>query len=141
MPAVDTDVNAVKKMFEVNLFGPMRMVHHFHDMLIISAGTIVSIGSIGGVVPYMYGASYNASKAALHHWSNTLRLEMSPFNVKVIVVISGEVGTNILKNDVHRELPEESYFSPLATDFKNHVLRTPRTTSRFEYAENVVTQT
>ncbi|KAL9473386.1 hypothetical protein ACSS6W_007766 [Trichoderma asperelloides] len=106
MTAIDTDVNSVKRMFEVNVFGPMQMVHHFHDMLIRAAGTIVNIGSIGGVVPYMYGASYNASKAALHHYSNTLRLEMSPFNVKVITVISGEVGTNILKNDVNRKLPE-----------------------------------
>lgn len=55
MTAIDTDVNAVKRMFEVNVFGPMQMVHHFHDMLIRAAGTIVNIGSIGGVVPYMYG--------------------------------------------------------------------------------------
>ncbi|RFU76452.1 nad -binding [Trichoderma arundinaceum] len=126
MTAIDTDVNAVKRMFEVNVFGPMQMVHHFHDMLIRATGTIVNIGSIGGVVPYMYGASYNASKAALHHYSNTLRLEMSPFNVKVLTVISGEVGTNILKNDVHRKLPPGSYYSPLEAEFKDHVQRTPK---------------
>ncbi|KAK4077738.1 uncharacterized protein Triagg1_3432 [Trichoderma aggressivum f. europaeum] len=140
MTAIDTDVNAVKRMFEVNVFGPMQMVHHFHAMLIQASGTIVNIGSIGGVVPYMYGASYNASKAALHHYSNTLRLEMSPFNVKVLTVISGEVGTNILKNDVHRRLPEGSCYSPLAAEFENHVQRTPKTTSRFDYASNVVSQ-
>ncbi|KAM6480593.1 NAD(P)-binding protein [Trichoderma sp. SZMC 28011] len=140
MTAIDTDVHAVKRMFEVNVFGPMQMVHHFHDMLIQASGTIVNIGSIGGVVPYMYGASYNASKAALHHYSNTLRLEMSPFNVKVLTVISGEVGTNILKNDAHRKLPEGSYYSPLAAEFEDHVKRTPKTTSRFEYASNVVSQ-
>ncbi|KKP03449.1 short-chain dehydrogenase/reductase [Trichoderma harzianum] len=55
MTAIDTDVNAVKRMFEVNVFGPMQMVHHFHDMLIQASGAIVNIGSIGGVVPYMYG--------------------------------------------------------------------------------------
>ncbi|KAH6603845.1 hypothetical protein Trco_007291 [Trichoderma cornu-damae] len=99
MTAIDTDVNAVKRMFDVNVFGPMQMVHHFHDMLIRAAGTIVNIGSIGGVVPYMYG---------------------------------GEVGTNILKNDVHRKLPE--------AEFQSHVQRTPKTTSRFEYASRVVSQ-
>ncbi|KAI0532999.1 hypothetical protein GGR58DRAFT_488365 [Xylaria digitata] len=141
MTAIDTDVEAVKCMFNVNVFGPMQLVHHFHDMIIKACGTIVNIGSIGGVVPYMYGSSYNASKAALQHWSNTLRLEMSPFNVKVITVISGEVGTNILKNDVNRELPEGSYYSPLASDFKRHVQRTPsKVTDRFEYAANVVAQ-
>lgn len=105
MPAIDTDVNLVQKMFDVNVFGPMRMIHEFHPLLIKSQGTIVNIGSVGGIVPYMYGgkvhlpsrkrflavivscakknsfateASYNASKAALHHYGNTLRVELAP---------------------------------------------------------------
>lgn len=65
MTAIDTDVNAVKRMFEVNVFGPMQMVHHFHDMLIQASGTIVNIGSIGGVVPYMYGGMTTPWKRAL----------------------------------------------------------------------------
>ncbi|KAI2618199.1 NAD(P)-binding protein [Hypoxylon sp. NC1633] len=141
MTAIDTDVAAVQRMFDVNLFGPMRMVHHFHDMLIRSTGTIVNIGSIGGVIPYLYGASYNATKAGLHHWSNTLRVEMAPFDVKVLTIISGEVSTNILKNDAHRRLPEGSYYSPFAENFRQHVTRTPEgATDRFKYAENVVAQ-
>lgn len=55
MTAIDTDVAAVQRMFNVNVFGPMRMVHHFHDMIIKATGAIVNIGSIGGVVPYLYG--------------------------------------------------------------------------------------
>ncbi len=35
--------------------GPMRMVHIFHPMLIKSKGKIVNIGSVGGIVPYVYG--------------------------------------------------------------------------------------
>ncbi|KAA8565455.1 hypothetical protein EYC84_009315 [Monilinia fructicola] len=128
MTAIDTNVGSVERMFDVNVFGPMRMVHHFHGMLIKSAGTIVSIGSIGGIVPYVYGSSYNASKAALQHWTNTLRLEMAPFNVKVLM------------GDQNRELPPDSYFAPLASEFKQHVQRTPKTTNRFVYAGNVVTQ-
>lgn len=140
MTAIDTDVSAVQKMFDVNVFGPMRMVHHFHDMLIESCGTIVNIGSVGGVVPYVYGSSYNASKAALVHYGNTLRLEMAPLGVKVVNIISGEIGTNILKSDVNRELPKGSYYFPLATEFKSHVQRTPKTTSRSVYAKSVVAQ-
>ncbi|KAI1660865.1 hypothetical protein F4813DRAFT_400056 [Daldinia decipiens] len=137
MTAIDTDVVAVQRMFDVNVFGPMRMVHHFHDMIINTTGTIVNIGSIGGIIPYLYGASYNATKAALQHWSNTLRVEMAPFKI-----ISGEVSTNILKNDSHRRLPEGSYYSPLAENFQRHVTRTPQgATDRFKYAANVVAQT
>lgn len=55
MTAIDTDVVAVQRMFDVNVFGPMRMVHHFHDMIIRAAGAILNIGSIGGIMPYLYG--------------------------------------------------------------------------------------
>lgn len=79
LPAIDSDVVEVQRMFDVNIFGPMRMVHHFHDMIIQSSGTIVNTGSIGGVIPYVYSAAYNGSKAALQHWSNTLQVEMAPF--------------------------------------------------------------
>jgi 1-acylglycerone phosphate reductase len=79
MTAADTDVRQVEKMFAVNVFGPMRMVHHFHKMLVRARGTVVNIGSIGGVCPYVFGASYNATKAALVHYGNTLRVEMKPF--------------------------------------------------------------
>ncbi|CAK4032114.1 short-chain dehydrogenase reductase sdr [Lecanosticta acicola] len=79
MTATDTDVKEVEKMFAVNVMGPMRMVHLLHPLLIQAKGKIVNIGSVGGIVPYVYGSSYNASKAALHHWGNTLRIEMKPF--------------------------------------------------------------
>lgn len=141
MTAIDTDVAAVQRMFDINMFGPMRMVRTFHPMIIAAQGTIVNIGSIGGIIPFIYGSSYNATKAALAHWGNTLRVEMAPFHVKVITVISGEVRTNILKSDTHRTLPEGSYYSPLAENFKKHVLRTPEgATDRFKYASNVVAQ-
>lgn len=55
MTAIDTDVKEVEKMFGVNVFGPMRMVHIFHPLLIKARGKIVNIGSVGGIVPYVYG--------------------------------------------------------------------------------------
>jgi 1-acylglycerone phosphate reductase len=55
MTAIDTQVSEVEKMFAVNVFGPMRMVHIFHPLLIQAKGTVVNIGSVGGIVPYVYG--------------------------------------------------------------------------------------
>ncbi|KGO64722.1 Short-chain dehydrogenase/reductase SDR [Penicillium italicum] len=143
MTAIDTDVKEVEKMFDVNVFGPMRMVHIFHPLLIKARGKIVNIGSVGGIVPYKltdFEASYNATKAALHHWGNTLRVEMKPFGVEVVNVISGEVGTNILKRDNNRKLPEDSFYRPLEKEFMNHVTRTPRTTTPAQYARSVVSE-
>ena len=61
MPATDTEIREVEKMFAVNVFGPMRMVRFFHRLLVASKGTIVNIGSIGGIVPYIYGGTASAS--------------------------------------------------------------------------------
>lgn len=55
MTAIDTDVAAVQRMFDINLFGPMRMVRSFHGMIIQSKGVIANIGSIGGIIPFLYG--------------------------------------------------------------------------------------
>lgn len=62
MTAADTEVVEVEKMFAVNVFGPMRMVHFFHRMLVEAKGTVVNIGSIGGIVPYVYGGLYSNSR-------------------------------------------------------------------------------
>lgn len=141
MTAIDTDVSEVQRMFDINVFGPMRMVRSFHGMIIQAKGTIVNISSIGSLIPFLYGSSYNASKAALAHWGNTLRVEMAPLGVRVITVISGEISTNILKGDANRELPEGSYYSPLAQEFKKHVTRVPAgATDRLKYASHVVQQ-
>lgn len=58
MTAIDTQVKEVEKMFAVNVFGPMRMVHFFHGQLVLAQGKIVNIGSVGGIVPYVYGCKY-----------------------------------------------------------------------------------
>lgn len=55
MTAADTDVQQVERMFAVNVLGPMRMVHHFHKMIVRVKGVVVNIGSVGGIVPYIYG--------------------------------------------------------------------------------------
>jgi 1-acylglycerone phosphate reductase len=44
----------------------MRMCQTFAPLLIAAKGTIVQIGSIAGVMPYVFGSAYNASKAALY---------------------------------------------------------------------------
>jgi 1-acylglycerone phosphate reductase len=45
-------MDEVKAMFDINVFGVMRMVQEFAPLLITSGdGRIVNIGSISGVFP------------------------------------------------------------------------------------------
>lgn len=58
----------------------MTVVKEFIKLLIASGdGRIVQIGSTAGVAPAPFGSAYNASKAALHSYSDTLRVELAPF--------------------------------------------------------------
>jgi 1-acylglycerone phosphate reductase len=61
--------------------------------------------------PYPFGSTYNASKAAVHAYSDTLRLELQPFNVKVTTVLTGRVKSNLARSK--RELPPGSMYVPI----------------------------
>ncbi|KFA72431.1 hypothetical protein S40288_08038 [Stachybotrys chartarum IBT 40288] len=141
MTAADANMAEVEKMFAVNVLGPMRMVHHFHRMLIRSSGVIINIGSIGGIVPHVHNSAYNATKAALYHYGDTLRVEMAPLEVRVINIISGEVATNILDHDKRqkRKLPDGSVYAPLSREFEEFVSRVPPNRTKPEqYARAVI---
>ncbi|KAJ7607315.1 NAD(P)-binding protein [Roridomyces roridus] len=113
VPATDLDLDDVKTVYEANVFGPMRMVQEFASLLIASSeGRIVNIGSMAGIMPVPFGSAYNSSKAALHAYSNTLRLEMAPFNVQVTTVVTGGVNTSIYAKE--RPIKDSSIYSPIA---------------------------
>lgn len=120
VPALDVDFPEVQATFETNVFSVMRMCQAFAPLLIQAKGTIVQIGSVAGEIPYVFGSAYNASKAALHAYSDTLRLELAPFDVNVMVVVTGGVKSNIART--HRELPEGSLYHPLNEEYQRRQL-------------------
>ena len=120
VPALDVDFPEVQATFETNVFSVMRICQAFAPLLIQAKGTIVQIGSVAGEIPYVFGSVYNASKAALHAYSDTLRLELAPFDVNVMVVVTGGVRSNIART--HRELPEGSLYHPLNEEYQRRQL-------------------
>jgi short-subunit dehydrogenase len=60
-----------------------------------------------------HAAVYNASKAATHLYSETLRLELTPFNVKVLTVVTGAVATSFKANVPTPDLPPDSRYLPV----------------------------
>ncbi len=116
MPMLDSDINAVRRMFETNVFAALTVSQAFAPLLIVSKGTIVNIGSVAGEFPLVYSGMYNASKAALRSLSEALRVELMPFDVKVILVITGIVKTRLFKNLLNKEelcLPGNSLYIPI----------------------------
>ena len=97
----DMHLEDVRDLFETNVIAPVAMVQAFAPMLIASGdGRIVQLGSIAAFVPMPFGAAYNMSKAALMALSNTLRVEMAPFNVKVVHVRCSRTRKVVLRTDI-----------------------------------------
>lgn len=117
----------------------MRMCQAFAPLLIAAKGTIVQIGSVAGVMPYVFGSAYNSSKAALHQYSNTLRVELAPFDVKVITIVTGGVKSNIARTE--RSLPPDSYYLPLTQEYARRLKHSQEVGMPTEqYANSVVSQ-
>ncbi|KAJ6463548.1 NAD(P)-binding protein [Mycena sanguinolenta] len=141
-PATDVNIDEVKGMFEVNIFGVMRMVQEFAPLLIASGdGRVVNIGSISGVMPYPFGSTYNASKAALHSYGDTLRVELAPFNIQVITIITGGVKSNVSRHP--RLIQPSSIYAPIADVFatKRAARSQVGAMATEVYAKQVVAQT
>ncbi|KAF2866065.1 hypothetical protein BDV95DRAFT_211180 [Massariosphaeria phaeospora] len=119
VPALDFTMAEVHDLFETNVFAVMQMCQEFVPLLIEAQGTIVATGSLAGLLPYVWGAPHNASKAALHAYVDTLRVELAPLGVRVVTVITGGVKSNLAR--VHRELPPGSYTFPLAPEYEQRL--------------------
>lgn len=109
----------------------------FTPFLVASKGLIINIGSVAGIVPYIFGAVYNASKSAVHSYSATLRLELEPYDVKVMVVVTGGVQSNIARTK--RTLPSQSLYLPIEADYQRRLTHSQQgAMSHDEYARGVV---
>ena len=92
-------VEEVKAQFETNLFGVVRTVK---DVLPImrkqGSGQIINSSSGAGLVPSPFAGYYSASKFALEGYTEALRHEVKPFNVRVSLVEPGFIKTNVWDN-------------------------------------------
>ncbi|EXJ58039.1 oxidoreductase [Cladophialophora yegresii CBS 114405] len=140
MPALDITLDEARKVFDVNVCAVMRLCQVFAPLLITARGTIVMMGSLAGVIPYVFGSVYNASKAALHAYANTLRVEMAPLGVKVVTVLTGGVKSNINAH-VKRVLPRDSVYGALEDSFARRQVHSQQSAMPNEaFAESVVRQ-
>jgi NAD(P)-dependent dehydrogenase (short-subunit alcohol dehydrogenase family) len=85
-----------RKQFETNVFGVFAVTKAFLPLMRKQGqGCIINISSISGKVAFPGLSPYIASKHALEGWSESLRLEMQPFGVKVVLIEPGSYKTNI----------------------------------------------
>ncbi|MGW3850287.1 oxidoreductase [Streptomyces fagopyri] len=86
----DVPLGAARQQMDVNLFGAARLVQLcLPAMRAQRAGKIINVSSIGGRCAFPLGGWYHASKFALEGYSDSLRMEVKPFGIDVIVIEPG----------------------------------------------------
>lgn len=94
-PIEDISDDLFEKQFDVNVFGPHRLVRaalpHMRER---EEGTIINVSSLAGRLAAPGMGTYSASKFAIEGYSDALRREVDPFGIDVSVVQPGPVETN-----------------------------------------------
>ncbi len=100
-PLLYQKIDDFKQQIDVNVIGHLIVTRAFAPLLGAGRarkgqpGRIVMISSVGGKNASPFLGAYNASKFALEGMSESLRRELIPFGIDVIVVAPGTVATSI----------------------------------------------
>lgn len=94
-PVESLPIEEWRNLYEINLFGPIRLIQKFLPLLRKTKGRIVNVGSISGRISTPFLAPYSSSKFALRALTDSLRREVLPLGVKVVLIEPGPTKTNI----------------------------------------------
>jgi len=106
----ETSVEDARAQFDVNFHGPHRVVNaalpHMREQ---GDGTVVNVSSVAGRVASPGMGTYAASKHALEALSDSLRVEVAPHGVDVVLVEPGPVDTGFVDDSVDHLDPDGPY--------------------------------
>ena len=94
--AEDIKPEELRQQFETNFFGAVALTKAVLPIMRQQrSGHIIQLSSIVGLAGAITVSSYSASKHALEGWSESLRLELNPLGIKVVLVEPGAFQTDI----------------------------------------------
>lgn len=105
----DISIAEAKQLFDLNVWSYIAMTQAFLPHLMKSKGMIVNQTSVASVATLPFSSVYCASKAAAATFSDSLRLELAPFGIKVIDLKTGTVQSN-LATSKKAVLPSDSIY-------------------------------
>jgi short-subunit dehydrogenase len=94
-----TPVTEMRKLMDVNVICLMVVTQSFIPMLRTTKGRIINIGSTSGYLALPDGSLYSASKFAVRAITDSLRLELKPFDISVSLISPGAIESVIWEKE------------------------------------------
>ncbi|MCF6174014.1 MAG: SDR family NAD(P)-dependent oxidoreductase [Campylobacteraceae bacterium] len=121
----DLSKNVLRVQFETNVFGNFELTKEALKLLRNSVNPkIIQNSSVLGFISMKFRGAYNSSKYALEGLSDTLRQELKPFGISVVLIEPGPIKSHFRKNAYERfkkEIKIEGSF--YENDYKNAIKR------------------
>ncbi len=130
-PILHQPLEELDRQWKVNVLGQVATVQAFGALIGAregfagKPGRIVMMSSVSGRLSWPVVGGYAASKHALEAISHSLRRELMPFGVDVIIVGPGPIATPIWEKSaagVDRSLYQATIYGPLIERFEKEVL-------------------
>jgi len=86
-------VGDLRRQFEINLFGLVRVTQAYLPLIRQAQGRIINIGSVGGRLTIPFGGALCISKYALEAINDALRKELTPWGIHVVLVAPAGIAT------------------------------------------------
>lgn len=115
MPLLDVDIAKARELFDLNVWSLVSVTRAFLPLLMKSTrgGLVVNntacASVTAGTMPF--SGAYNASKAAAASLTEVLRLELEPFGIKVVNLMTGGVRSTFHSNAPTATLPPTSLYN------------------------------
>ena len=112
----DVSIEEFRAQFETNFFSVVRMIQKVAPIMREQgSGNIVNISSVAGRIGLPASTAYFSSKFAIEGLSESLRYELGPFGVNVIIIEPGVIKTNFFDSmrtakkadDTYKEITEK----------------------------------
>jgi short-subunit dehydrogenase len=103
-PLAEIDPQRISAVFETNVFSALRLTQKVLSQMIAKGeGRIVFMGSMAGLIPMPFYAPYAMTKSALESVASSLRTELKPFGIKVILINPGGYNTGFNQKNLAKK--------------------------------------
>lgn len=139
MVAKPYDLSDAEATIATNLLGPIRLTAALLPLLRTQRdATIVTVSSGLAFVPLVTTPTYNATKAAIHSWSQSLRAQLAGVGIGVIEIVPPAVATNLMPGHAENpnSMPLEAFITETMALLETHPDGPENTVERVKMLRN-----